>query len=176
MANDFTFTIDSQDYIRLTRMLSSLSKIEQDAVVKKGLQEGVSVIKRQGKADLKSSGIHLNNVYSGKRANKGHLINSFRTYIKKGVRSDGMRGYGGFKRPEGSVAHLIDRGTDKRYTKKPYTDRLGRSYPAGMYRGNVTANYFWTNAVEKKGDKAMSELVDSITKSINKIIDRNRNM
>lgn len=164
MANDFTFTIDSQDYIRLTKMLSSLSKVEQDAVVKKGLQEGVSVIKRQGKADLKSSGIHLNNVYGGKRANKGHLINSFRTYIKKGVRSDGMRGYGGFKRPEGSVAHLIDRGTQERYTK------------SGAYRGKVTANYFWTNAVEKKGDKAMSELVDSITKSINKIIDRNRNM
>ena len=164
MANDFTFTIDSQDYIRLTKMLSSLSKVEQDAVVKKGLQEGVSVIKRQGKADLKSSGIHLNNVYGGKRANKGHLINSFRTYIKKGVRSDGMRGYGGFKRPEGSVAHLIDRGTQERYTK------------SGAKRGKVTANYFWTNAVEKTGDKAMSELVDSITKSINKIIDRNRNM
>lgn len=156
---DFSATVDPKDYMRIMNMLSDLSKFERDAVIAKGIQEGLKIVVQEGKQNLKSSGIKLNNVYTGKRAGKKtHLINTFRVLTKKGE----LKGYGGFIRPAGSAAHLIDRGTAVRYTK------------SGARRGQVHGNYFWTKAVEGKSGKAMQELYDSIEKSIKMIQNRNR--
>lgn len=152
-------TADPQDYRRVMNTLSDLSRIERDAVIAKGIQEGLKIVVQEGKQNLKSSGIKLNNVYTGKRAGKKtHLINSFKVLTKKSE----LKGYGGFSRPAGSAAHLIDRGTAVRYTK------------SGARRGQVNGNYFWTKAVEGKSGRAQQEMYDSIEKSINTILNRNR--
>lgn len=169
MANrDFTMVLDEGDYAKVQRALSQLSVIEQDAVVQKGLQEGMSVIVREGRKILKNTlsrnphNVRMRKYMASKRGGKG-LENSFSTKVlkKKG------KGYGGFGKA-GHHAHLVDSGTVKRYTSK------------GYYRGSVskgapnTGSRFWRSAVETKKNQAMRELMESIELSINKIISRNR--
>lgn len=132
--------------------------MERESTIAKGIDEGLDPIMKQGKANLLQSGIKLNNVYGGKRAGKTtHLINSFTKRINKKQ----MKGYVGFKRPDGNAAHILDRGTKERYTKR------------NISRGKITGNLFWTSAVEQYKNTATNELMDSVEKTINKIIDRN---
>lgn len=142
-------TADPQDYRRVMNTLSDLSRIERDAVIAKGIQEGLKIVVQEGKQNL---------AQSGTKVRTGNLKGSFKVLTKK---SD-LKGYAGFSRPKGSHAHLIDRGTAVRYTK------------SGAKRGQVHGNYFWTKAVEGKSGKAQQEMYDSIEKSINTILNRNR--
>ena len=156
--SDFSMTMDKQSYIKIMNTLAQISKLEQEAVIHKGLQEGLELIVKQGKINLRGSGINLNNTYYGKRANKTtHLVKSFKKIIKKKE----LKGWGGFSRPAGSAAHLIDRGTQVSATRKGYN------------RGKVTGNLFWTKAVDAKSYQAQMELMDSVEKSIENIMRRN---
>lgn len=146
---DFSATVDPKDYMRIMNMLSDLSKFERDAVIAKGIQEGLKIVVQEGKSNLAASGT---------KVRKGNLSGSFKVLTKK----KDLKGYAGFSRPKGSAAHLIDRGTAVRHTSK------------GANRGKVTGNLFWTKAVEGKSGKAMQELYDSIEKSIKMIQNRNR--
>lgn len=148
MIGDFSFTVDQDDYIRLMKTMSDLSKLEREAVINKGLKEGLTIIKNQGKQNIASSGLKIRT---------GNLAGSFTVSTKK----KDLRGYTGFKRPKGNVAHILDRGTKMRYTK------------SGASRGMIKGNYFWTKAVEEKSAKAQEELMDSVKKSIQLIINRN---
>lgn len=147
--DNFTATLDPMDYAKIMNALSSMSKLEREAIIAKGLQEGLKVIVQQGKANLASSGI---------KVRKGNLSHSFKVLTKKRE----LRGYAGFSRPKGAAAHLLDRGTKKRYTK------------TGANRGSVKPTYFWTNAVKDKNGKAQEELMDSVRKSIENIMKRNQ--
>lgn len=149
MANDFTATVDKKDYIKIMNALSDMSKLEREAIIQKAIQEGLDIVVRQGKSNLASSGT---------KVRTGNLKGSFKKITKKTQ----LKGYAGFSRPKGSAAHLIDRGTKVRQTKK------------GANRGSVTGNYFWTRAVESTKDKAMQELMDSIKKTLDNIINRNQ--
>lgn len=150
MANsDFTATVDKRDYTKIMNALSDLSKIEREAAIVKGIQEGLAVIVKQGKANLAASGT---------KVRTGNLSGSFKKLTKKSQ----LKGYAGFSRPKGSAAHLIDRGTKVRHTK------------SGANRGSVTGNLFWTRAVNETKDKAQQELMESIRKTIENIINRNR--
>lgn len=145
---DFTATIDRKDYTKIMNALAGLSKIEREAAIAKGISEGLAVIVKQGKANLAASGT---------KVRSGNLSGSF----KKLTRKKDLKGYAGFSRPKGAAAHLIDRGTKVRHTK------------SGANRGMVTGNYFWTRAVNETKDKAQEELMDSIKKTIENIINRN---
>lgn len=176
MASDnFTLTLSPRDYSKLLIVLSQLSKIEVDAVVKRGLREGLKIIVDQGKSNLRSSGTHLNNTYTGKMAIKRsgqHLVKSFNTYIKT-HRGSSPTGYAGFSTKKGGgFAHVIDLGTKDRKTSGPYISR-GRRYKPGIKRGKVEGNKFWTRAIESKSRQAQEELFDSVRKSINMILNRN---
>ena len=145
---DFTATIDRQDYIKIMNALSDLSSLEREAVIAKGIQEGLKIVVQEGKSNLASSGI---------KVRSGNLSGSFKILTKK----RDLKGYAGFSRPKGAAAHLLDRGTKMRSTKK------------GANRGMVTGNYFWTKAVEGKSGRAQQELMESVQKSIENIIRRN---
>ena len=149
MASDFTATVDQSDYIKIMNALSEMSKLEREAIIQKAIQEGLDFIVKQGKANLAASGT---------KVRTGNLKGSFKKITKKSQ----LKGYAGFSRPKGSAAHLIDRGTKVRETKK------------GANRGRVTGNYFWTKAVESKKDKAQQEIMDSVKKTIENIINRNQ--
>ena len=174
MADEFTLTLSPRDYTKLLNVLSQLSKVEVDAVVKRGLREGLNVVIKQGKANLKSSGLRLNNIYSGKmgrKRNGKHLKNAFRVYIKTYSKSS-PSGYAGFNTDSGWYAHMLDRGTKNRTTSKAYMLN-GKVIPKGTDRGRIVGNKFWTRAVESKSKQAQEELFDSVRKSINMILNRN---
>ena len=149
MASDFTARVDPKDYIKIMNALSSMSKMEREAIIQKAIQEGLDIVVKQGKANLAASGT---------KVRTGNLKGSFKKITKKTQ----LKGYAGFSRPKGSAAHLIDRGTKERQTKK------------GANRGKVTGNYFWTRAVESTKDRAMQELMDSVRKTLDNIIKRNQ--
>ena len=146
---DFSATVDSHDYVKIMNLLSDLSYLEKEAIIAKGIQEGLKIIVEQGKQNLSNSGT---------KVRKGNLKSSFKVLLKK----KDLKGYGAFKRPQGNIAHIIDRGTQKRSTKK------------GANRGMVKGNYFWTNAVKDKKEKAQQELMDSVIKSVENIMKRNQ--
>lgn len=146
---DFTATVDRHDYIKIMNALSDLSSLEREAIIAKGIQEGLKIVLQEGKSNLASSGI---------KVRTGNLSGSFKILTKK----KDLKGYAGFSRPKGAAAHLLDRGTVKRSTK------------SGANRGMVKPTYFWTKAVEGKSGKAQKELLESVEKSIEKIIRRNQ--
>lgn len=150
MANgSLSITMDKADYKILAAKLEQLERIERNAAVGKGLRKGEQVIINQGKQNLRAR---------NKRVT-GKLAGSFATQLRA------SKAYiaGGFKRPAGAVSHLVDRGTEERWTK------------SGAYRGSVSAgnpnngSMFWTDAVNEKGQEALEVLADEINKEIERI-------
>ena len=97
----------------------------------------------------------------------GNLSKSFKTSSSKKK----VVAYAGFSRSgihKGNHAHLVDRGTVKRWTKK------------GYYRGSVSKNQpqkgtnFWTDSVMAQGPKAMENLKDTIYNELAKITNRTK--
>lgn len=157
MANgEFTMTLDEADYRHVQEQLSKMSELEKMAAVQKALQEGVSVIVKEGKKNLRAR-LSKDPVNMSRRTGRLERSMGYRTNKRK------MKAYGGFKRPGGAAAHLVDRGTEKRWTKK------------GAYRGSVskgspnTGNRFWTDAFDAKKNEAMRELMDSIRATLQKL-------
>ena len=161
-----TITIDQHDWQKMQTALDALENIEQQAAIQRGLQEGLRIISNQGKTNLKNRlsteawNITMRNRMASKRG--GGLQNAFSTQIKKKK----GKGYAGFTN-KGHHAHLVDRGTAKRWTKK------------GAYRGSVSkgnanqGNMFWTDAFRTEKDKAGQALMDTVYTCINQIIERN---
>ena len=157
MANgEFTMTLDEADYRHVQEQLSKMSELEKMAAIQKALQEGVNVIVKQGKRNLKNR-LSKDPVNMSRRTGRLERSMGYRTNKRK------MKAYGGFRRPGGAAAHLVDRGTEKRWTKK------------GAYRGSVskgstnTGNRFWTDAFDAKKNEAMRELMDSIRATLQKL-------
>ena len=125
-----------------------MSKVDQKATVQTALKTGAEIIKGAGQSNLAAR----NNVVTG------NLKKSFSIKVVK------KKAYAlsGFKRPKGAAAHLVDRGTRERYTRR------------GYYRGKVTGTRFWTDALEQSGPKALNDVMDAIYKSLEEIIRRNK--
>ena len=155
MAGEFSFTFSEREYQQLQDILGDISEVDKRQAIVASLRRGTRNIIRSGKGNLASRN----------KKKTGHLSNSFKsTSSKKKVVA-----YAGFSRSgenKGNHAHLIDRGTAKRWTKK------------GYYRGSVSkdAPYkgtrFWTDSVQSQGPKAMDDLMNTIYKELAKITRR----
>ena len=64
----------------------------------------------------------------------------------------------GFRRPQGSHAHLVDLGSGSRYTRR------------GQYRGKMPANFFWSQASEQNEDKVQTAFLDAVERAITRIL------
>jgi len=149
---NFKFEFDAEDIATFRAVVQEMGEIDGSRAVMNSLSRGMALITRQGKANLDTSN----------HQKTGNLKRSIRRkQVKKWVSV-----YGGFKKGKGggNHAHLVDRGTDERWTKK------------GAYRGSVskgspnTGSMFWTRAVESKGPQAMEKTMDVIYNEMNKII------
>lgn len=149
---DFKFEFDAEDIATFRAVVQEMGEIDGSKAVMNSLSRGMALITRQGKANLDTSN----------HQKTGNLKRSIRRkQVKKWVSV-----YGGFKKGKGggNHAHLVDRGTDERWTKK------------GAYRGSVskgspnTGSMFWTRAVESKGPQAMEKTMNVIYNEMNKII------
>lgn len=160
MSKELTIELSEDDYNKMRTMLEGLEGADRTNAVRTALTDGMAVIISEGKANLKAR----NNVVSG------GLSHSFasRVYRKGGYVLGGFRRSSKSKKVKGAgnAAHLVDRGTVVRKTKKGYN------------RGSVSkgqpnkGSMFWTDSVRKNGDKAMKRLMDSLYQSISKIMNR----
>lgn len=141
-----TLTLDRQSYIDVMSKLSQLGELEKQGIIQYGLKEGVTILAAEGKRNL----IQRNNI------RKGNLVKSIGVQVRK----KDMKSYAGFTHPKGNAAHLVDRGTKARYTKK------------GFYRGSVKGSEFWSDAFDAKKEEAQNILIESIQKSIKRITNR----
>ena len=159
MAGNFTITLNERDYQALQKKFTQAAKIDKHHTIKSALDEGISYIKDAGKSNLAAR----NKVVSG------NLKRSLSKRVKKSA------AYAGFKRSTknnkiggGNHAHLIDRGTDKRYTRK------------GAYRGSISkgnpnvGSSFWTDAVITEGPRAENTLMNGVYETISKIMDNRK--
>ena len=161
---DFIFDFDKEQLQKLIDATGELSQVDGSQAIMNSLSQGMGIIISKGKSNLASS----NNTKSG---------NLSRSFNRKRVKK-WMSVYGGFKKGPGggNHSHLVDRGTDERWTKKGYTDKLGRTYRAGLYRGSVskgrpnTGSMFWTKAVKTEAPKAIQKTMDVIYKEVEKIM------
>lgn len=136
-------TVQVIDINRIHFAISELSDIDKNKTVKKGLGQASKYLVNKGKSNLK-------NIKSG------NLYNSLISKVKR-KRLGALAGFGSL----GKHAHLIDSGTDKRYTAR------------GFYRGQIAGNNFWTNTVNTNYNQSLELLYDSIENAVNKITERN---
>lgn len=157
MAKDFTFELDEKDYQALQRMLTGVGDVDKRKAILASLLQGAKTIAKAGKSNLRSSN----------KKKTGNLLGSINT---KAIRKI-VSAYAGFRRSgtrKGNHAHLVDRGTAKRWTKK------------GYYRGSVsksapyTGTKFWTTAVQSQGPVAIKRVTDVIYDELHKITSRKK--
>lgn len=157
MARDFTFELDEKDYQTLQNILTGIEDVDKKKAIIGALLQGAKAIARVGKSNLRSR-------------NKKKSGNLLRSINAKAIRKYASA-YAGFKRSgakTGNHAHLVDRGTAKRWTKK------------GAYRGSVsrispyTGTKFWTSAVQEEGPAAIKRVTDVIYDELYKITSRKK--
>lgn len=118
------------DIDKIYAFVDELKEVDKAKAIRGGLLQGAKVLERAGRRSLRAS----NNEHSG------NLMKSIRAKLAR----KGLRAYAGFERSwkfqlekgVGNHAHLVDKGTKRRYTK------------GGAYRGIMPASYFWTSAVQ----------------------------
>lgn len=157
MAQDsLSLYFDPQSLAKVYGQLNQLSEIYRNAVVQKGLSEGAGVIRRETNK----------NMHRLVKKRKGNLYGSLSKKKVGSVNKGDVRYQIGFRRTAGAAAHLIDKGTNERWTK-------GKNGKQKAYRGKVTPRYFHTMSVEKKGEEALNRVAESIKLSIDRIMSRN---
>lgn len=165
----FKFTLNEEEYQAVIRKIEQLADVEKKPVLRKAYKEGGQILITAGKSSFLSKN----------KKKTGNLYRSFTTKMKKknsGILVGFRRGIG-----LGNHAHLIDKGTTHRWTLKPYTDKLGRRFPAGMYRGRINEptngktgkTFFWSDVVAAKGQDAMNRIMDAVYDAVEEIKNRN---
>lgn len=138
------YIIDKEKVFQKIALLSTLS--EKDKAINSGLRKASTIIKRYGRTSFRAN----------HKSKTGNLIRALGTLIKRkriGSLTGFRRGVKG-----GNHAHLIDSGTERRYTKR------------GYYRGKVTGSNFWRKAVVQSETQAVNALYDGIDAAVNKIL------
>ena len=157
MAGEFSFTFDKRRLEELQRMLGEMSDVDKRQAITASLRRTTRNMVQGGKRNLASRN----------KKKTGHRSKSFKTSSTKKM----VVAYAGFSRSgenKGNHAHLIDRGTVKRWTKK------------GYYRGSVsktsprTGTKFWTDSVNAQGQKGLQNLSNTIYKELVKITRRRK--
>ena len=139
------FEIDRQTRSTIEYLARELSTFEQNQALKEGLQGAANVFTYFDKRNL------IPRLKTPSR----NLKYSITTRIRS-PRKGGEPSVVGFERPKGNVAHLIDRGTKRRYTK------------SGQYRGFVTPTYFHSDA-RIEGEDAARE---AVFRGVQRVVDR----
>lgn len=133
----------------VVKLLDGLKAIDQDKIIKKGINDALHLITVKGIMNLRDR-------YKGP-SHTGALERSLIVRIKKTK----MGGIAGFV-DKAWYAYLVDRGSGTRQTK------------SGANRGAMTGNRFWRDAIESESDAAVDVLMKSISGALVKLEERAR--
>lgn len=145
------FQIKYIDRDAMLYLVRSLDDFEKDKSIRSGLSSAGAVFKTGGIRRLRKS------MKSGPTGFTGNLLKGFQLRVKRNKPGVLI----GFNK-KGSHAHLIDRGTDKRY----------QLTKGGKYVGSVKASRFWTQTEAEDHPKAMDKLYQGIERAVNRINNR----
>lgn len=154
-SGNMTFTFSEREYAELQKILGDISDVDKRQAIVATLKRATRNMVAGGKSNLNSRN----------KKKSGNLSKSFKTSSSRKK----VIAYAGFSRTgthKGNHAHLVDRGTVKRWTKK------------GYYRGSVSkgtpnkGSNFWTDSVMAQGPKAMVNLRETIFQELVKITNR----
>lgn len=148
--SDIAMTASMLDVDKIYALVEELREVDRSKAIRYGLLRGAKVLAREGKRNLRLR----NNEHTG------NLMKSIRAKI---VRRE-LRAYAGFEKSwkfqmekgVGNHAHLVDRGTGRRFTEK------------GQYRGIMPASYFWSD-VEAVVPEVRKAVEDGIIQWIEKL-------
>lgn len=154
-SSNFSFTFSEKELAELQRILGDISDVDKRNAIISTLRRGTRSIVASGKRNLASRN----------KKKTGNLSKSFKTTSSKKK----VVAYAGFSRSgqnKGNHAHLVDRGTVDRWTKKGhYTGSVSRKQPK-------TGTNFWTDSVMQQGPKSMENLKNTIFNELAKITTR----
>jgi hypothetical protein len=133
---------------RVYALVDELKAVDRNKAIRGGMIQGAKVFTRLGRKNLRAR-------------NDEHTGNLLQSMRWKSARNS-LAVYAGFERSYkfqalkgvGNHAHLVDRGTKDRYTKK------------GYYRGKMPASYFWTDTRNEGGGEAMRSIEKGIINMI----------
>lgn len=136
---------------KINSLVSDLQNVDRNRALRYGLLQGAKVIERAGRRNL----MLRNDEHTG------NLMQSLRAKLARGS----LSAYAGFERSYkldlekgvGNHAHLVDRGTDKRYTKK------------GYYRGIMPASYFWTDTKAQSASGVNRVILSSVERMVERL-------
>lgn len=129
-------------------LVRELSQFDRNDALKQGFREAAAIYVREARQNMLTSvGYKTDNLW-------GSL-----TYRLRNMKS-GIPAVVGFRRSDGPHAHLLDLGTDERYTK------------SGARRGRVKPTYFFTRAREEGEQDAKEALIKGVQRAIERINSR----
>lgn len=142
------------EVLHSTTFLEGLSRVRiledglrQNEALLSAMAQAANVVRRAGVANLRQR-------LKWSDGTTGSLLLQSRVYRRKKQ----MAVAAGFRRPQGSHAHLVDLGTGPRYTRK------------GQYRGKMPANFFWSQASAQNEDKVQTVFLDAVERAITRIL------
>lgn len=149
----FKFSLNEAEYQAVMRKLGELSKVEQKPVLKKAYKSGGQILITAGKTSFLEKN----------KKKTGNLYRSFTSQYKK--KNSGI--LIGFRRGKGlgNHAHLIDKGTVDRYTKKGYF----RGRIDGTEHGKTGKTFFWSDVVQLRGQEAMDRIMQAVYDAVEDI-------
>lgn len=132
--------VEIKNIERVYALVDELKGVDRNKAIRSGMIQGAKVFTRLGRKNLRAR-------------NDEHTGNLLQSMRWKSARNS-LAVYAGFERSYkfqalkgvGNHAHLVDRGTKDRYTKK------------GYYRGKMPASYFWTDTRNEGGSEAMRHI------------------
>ena len=139
--------VDVQTRQAAEYLVRSLDTFDRQKAIKEGMLRAARVFSRRGRSNLRS---RLKGT-----SKKGNLLRAFGVVYKRQYIMS-LAGYTG----RGRHAHLVDLGTDRRTTK------------SRKNRGDMPANYFWSDARRSEERPAMQEILRGIESAIQRIQSR----
>lgn len=94
---------------------------------------------------------------------KVYQDDDFRWFFKVHILGTRKKSSGTFR------LRFFEGGTVPRKTKNGYTDRLGRTYPAGQNRGQLRGTNFFSSAISGSEQQVVTSLHENLVEEIKKI-------
>lgn len=160
----FSFYIDPGDQAKMERIFNDLAAFDTNKDVKKAYQKAGNVIKNKGMTNWDSKSFRCPSRVKHRKLDFfewGHFdfINAGRTLSARfSSKVNSMTESVGFTQKRyngiGKLAHIFDRGTAKRYTKKGYY--RGYIFKRKGVKQGINA---WTETVETEGPKVTKTII-----------------
>lgn len=148
MKDDIQFDVQGLDDV-LTAF-NYLNNVLDRREIRAGLRDASKMLMERGKSNLRAR------MKSGSNGVTGNLLRAFIYKIKTKNRGS-LIGFDYSSEGKGSHAHLVDRGTTERNTRRGYS------------RGKIEGNKFWTDVNNNDTDRAMNMVARAIQSAIAKI-------